>query len=250
MKDRFSHVSVDYQQYRPSYPIALWKYLSTLLPKACIAWDCGCGTGQATAPLKKICSEVWATDISKTQLAQAPPLEGVIYQQASAEKSGLLEGHFNLILAAQAAHWFHLPAFYQEAQRVASPNARLLVMGYGLIETVHVVIQAAIHQLYFQILSGYWDIERRHIDSQYSTLYFPFETLPWPDFYIQVEWCLSQLLGYLNTWSAKQPLLAAGKSDEWMEWEKQLTRKWPNSPLEPIGFTFPIFGKMANLNPA
>ena len=39
----------------------------------------------------------------------------------------------SLVTAAQAAHWFDLPAFYAEARRVLMPDSILALISYGVL---------------------------------------------------------------------------------------------------------------------
>jgi ubiquinone/menaquinone biosynthesis C-methylase UbiE len=67
---------------------------------------------------------VIATDASAKQIGSAEAHPGVEYRCARAEDCGLADGSVDLVVAAQAAHWFDRPAFYGEARRVARPGRR------------------------------------------------------------------------------------------------------------------------------
>lgn len=54
----------------------------------------------------------------------------VVYRVSPAEKIKASEGTVHLVTACQAAHWFDLPAFYQEVHRVLVPNGVLALFGY------------------------------------------------------------------------------------------------------------------------
>jgi len=53
-KDHFSVNSEKYSKYRPDYPAALFKFLSSLTPGQDLAWDCATGSGQAAHGLVQI----------------------------------------------------------------------------------------------------------------------------------------------------------------------------------------------------
>ena len=110
-KDHFSARSADYAVYRPTYPAALVDYLAGLCAATELALDAGCGTGQLSVLLARRFHHVVATDASPQQIEKAEPHPGVEYRVAPAERSGLPDASVDLVAAAQAAHWFDLPAF-------------------------------------------------------------------------------------------------------------------------------------------
>ena len=117
-KDHFSERSADYAANRPTYPPQLAGFLAEHSPGRTLALDCGCGTGQLSVQLAEHFAEVVATDASAAQIAAATPHPRVRYRVAPADASGLEPVSADLIVAAQAAHWFDLDAFY--ARRSAS----------------------------------------------------------------------------------------------------------------------------------
>src|SRR5206468_12465773 len=117
-KDHFSRQAADYAKFRPGYPQELFDYLGSIAPSHQLAWDCGTGNGQAAVGLASVFDHVIATDASEKKIANAQPDERVEYRVASAEESGLESGTIDLIMVAQALHWFDLPRFYEEVPRV------------------------------------------------------------------------------------------------------------------------------------
>ena len=122
-KDYFSARSDAYIRYRPSYPPSLFKWLAGLTQSHSTAWDCGCGNGQAAIGLALYFEHVIATDPSRQQIEHALKHQRVSYSVASAEDSGIADCSVDLILAAQALHWFDFEKFYREARRVANPGS-------------------------------------------------------------------------------------------------------------------------------
>src|SRR2546430_8781655 len=116
-KDHFSRQAADYAIFRPGYPRELFDYLGSIAPGRQLAWDCGTGNGQAAIALASLFDRVIATDASDKQIANAQRQEHVAYHIAPAENSGIDSGTIDLIMVAQALHWFDLNRFYQEAQR-------------------------------------------------------------------------------------------------------------------------------------
>jgi ubiquinone/menaquinone biosynthesis C-methylase UbiE len=132
-KDHFSSRAADYAAYRPTYPPELVDYLASVCPTSNLALDCGCGTGQLAVLLADRFKRVIATDASAQQIENTEPRERVTYRVAPAERSGLPDASADLVVAAQAAHWFDQPAFYAEARRVGRPGAILALVTYGVM---------------------------------------------------------------------------------------------------------------------
>ena len=72
-KDHFSRLAAQYAAFRPEYPPGLFDYLAQLCRERRVAWDCACGTGQASVALAGHFATVVATDASPQQLAAATP---------------------------------------------------------------------------------------------------------------------------------------------------------------------------------
>lgn len=200
-KDHFSQVSDAYRAFRPAYPGALFSWLAEVAPRRDVALDCGCGTGQAAVALAPHFARVYGVDPSANQIEKAIPHEKVIYRVAPAEATGLPDASQDLIIAAQALHWFDLDRFYPEVRRLARPEAVFAAFTYDLM-SIDEEIDAITHHLYYEILGRYWPPERRHVESGYRTLPFPFAELTPPKLAMTAEWQLDHFLGYLSTWSA------------------------------------------------
>lgn len=202
MKDNFSHNSGNYAQFRPSYPDEVFNFLDTILTGRKRAWDCATGTGQVAGKLVNLFEMIEATDLSENQLKNAVSHSKIHYSQQTAEGTNFPDEYFDCITVGQAIHWFDFEKFYAEANRVLKPNGIVVVLGYGNIQTDNKEVQQVIEKLYSEILSEYWDQERRYIDEDYQTIPFPLGEMKRPEFQIQYTWNQDQLLGYLKTWSA------------------------------------------------
>src|SRR5262245_40543455 len=129
--DHFSGHAADYAEHRPGYPAELCAFLATVAPARGLVWDCGTGSGQAAVVLAARFEHVVATDPSAAQLAHARLHPRVEYRTAPERDSGLPPGSCDLVTAAQAAHWFDLPAFYAEADRVLRSGGVLAIWCYN-----------------------------------------------------------------------------------------------------------------------
>ena len=104
MKDIFSSQSDGYAKYRPGYPKELFDFILKHPEKRIAAWDCATGNGQTAKELAKHFEQVYATDISSMQLANAEQLPNIFYSLQPAEQTKFENSSFDLITVSQALH--------------------------------------------------------------------------------------------------------------------------------------------------
>jgi len=241
-KDYFSEQAADYARYRPQYPRELFAWLAAISPRQQRAWDCATGSGQAAVALASHFAQVIATDASQAQLRQAQPHPTTHTVCASAEQMPLATATLDLITVAQAAHWFDLPRFYQEVDRLLISGGILAIWCYGLFR-ISPAIDACIQDYYQHTLGAYWPAERQHIDQAYSQLPFPYALLPTPPFTMQLEWNLFQVMGYLATWSATRLLIKTTGDDPLPALQEKLAVHW-GAPKQPRCVQWPLHLKV------
>jgi SAM-dependent methyltransferase len=224
--DHFSRLAPAYASCRPGYPDALFDYLSGLVSRHDLAWDCAAGSGQATIPLARRFNRVIATDFSAAMLDQAPRHPAVVYRAAPAEASGLGNATADLVTVAQALHWLNAETFYAEVDRVLVPGGVLAVWTYGAQHLDEPALDGVLRHFYADIVGPYWAPERRHVESGYRTLPFPFPELEAPLLVMQEVWSLAQLLGYVGTWSATQRFSEAVGSNPVPQLGQDLAQHW------------------------
>ena len=223
--DHFSGHATEYARYRPNYPPALFQWLAAISPANKLAWDCACGNGQAAVALAQYFDRVVATDASDKQIQNSIPHDGIDYRVATAEQSGLDANSVDLIVVAQALHWFDLDAFYREALRVLKSKGVLAVWSYGLAK-VRPDIDTIIHHLYEDLVGPYWPMERRLVESGYAGIAFPLKEIDAEHFAMEAEWSFDELTGYLRTWSAVKRYTAEKHSDPVSQIEPALAEAW------------------------
>ncbi|MBY6262900.1 class I SAM-dependent methyltransferase [Azospirillum sp. 412522] len=239
-KDHFSAQAGDYRAFRPTYPAGLAAALAAAAPARGLAWDVGCGNGQFSVSLAEHFAAVHATDASAGQIAQAEAHPRVRYAVAPAEDSGLPDGCCDLIVAAQAAHWFDLQRFHAEVRRVAKPGAAAALVCYGLQQLDDPALDAAVERFHNGTLGPYWPADRWKVVNGYRDLEFPFPELPVPVPALAMEavWSLPRLLGYMSTWSGvkaaaralgRNPLEAFAEeiAPLWGDAETERRIRWP-----------------------
>jgi ubiquinone/menaquinone biosynthesis C-methylase UbiE len=229
--DHFSSLANRYADFRPHYPAALFDYLATLAPRESVAWECACGSGQATIDLARRFDKVVATDGSAEQIASAPRRDNVEYRVALAEESGLADGSVGLIAVAQALHWFNHERFFNEVKRVLKPGGVLAVWMYAKNRVEGAAVDSIVEDYYSNVVGPFWPPERRMIEEGYRGIAFPFPEVATPSFRMEVHWTLDQLLGYFSSWSATNRFIKANGRNPLEPLRETLAEVWgePNS---------------------
>jgi len=202
-KDHFSgHASI-YREARPMYPDSLFDWLARIAPDRELAWDSGCGNGQASVSLAERFARVFATDPSAQQIAQAQALPNIEYRAEPAEHCSLPSASADLVTVAQALHWFDLGPFYAQVRRVLKPRGVIAAWAYSDCHVTPAIDELREH-LYSDLVGPYWPPERAFVEAGYRTLPFPFEEIAAPPLAMDSRWRADHFLAYLHSWSATQ----------------------------------------------
>jgi SAM-dependent methyltransferase len=226
-QDHFSTCASAYAEHRPGYPAELGTFLGGISPGRELAWDCGTGSGQVAIVLAAEFERVVATDPSQEQLAHARPHPCIEYRRALERDSGLPGGSCDLVTAGQAAHWFDLPAFYLEVDRVLRPGGALAIWCYNRT-LVDPAIDPVITRFQYQRVGRYWPSGREHTDAEYRTMPFPYERIDAPPIAIRHSWTRRQLESYMGTWSSVRRCREAEGVDPMIELARDLDPVWPD----------------------
>lgn len=241
--DHFAAIAADYAGFRPTYPATLFAWLAEIAPGRALAWDCAAGSGQASRDLAAHFERVIATDASAAQIAAAVRHPQVEYRIAPAEASGLPAAAVDLIAVAQALHWFDLDRFYIEARRVLKPGGVLAAWSYGVLAVAGEAVDARVRTFYRETVGPYWPPERRHVESGYRTLPFPFAEREVPKFDMEAFWALPELLGYFRSWSATARYLAERGHDPVAALAAELAPLW-GSPGDRRRIVWPLAARV------
>lgn len=237
--DHFATVARQYADCRPTYPAALFDWVAGQCNERALAWDCGAGNGQASVELARHFQKVIATDASAAQIEQATLHPQIDYRVASAEESSLEDHSADLVIVAQAMHWFDLERFHAEVRRVLKPGGIIAVWSYGVQHVEDEEINAIVQHFYAEEIGLYWPPERRHVENGYSELPFPYTHMPAPIFAMQLSWNLEQLLGYFRSWSATAAYVKANGRDPVAELAPRLAACW-GDPTQVRMVTWPL----------
>lgn len=125
----FGRVAATYEAHRPGYPDEAVRWLTGRngdpVPRVL---ELAAGTGKLTRALVEHCDEIIATDNSAAMLARlraaAPDARTAL---AAAESIPFRSSSFDLVVAAQAFHWFDPQAALPEIARVLRAGALLSI---------------------------------------------------------------------------------------------------------------------------
>lgn len=235
-----------YALFRPEYPAGLSRFLAALAPARQRAVDVGCGNGQLTRQLGEHFHSVLGLDPSADQLDNAVPHPRVEYVLAPAERLPVADRSVDLLTAAQAAHWFDLPAFYREARRVAIDGGVLALVSYGVLRLSPAGLQDRFDRFYRDEIGPYWPPARGLVDRGYADIPFPFDELRAPQMEIERAWELGEFLGYLSTWSAVRRVTEAGREDILHGFVQDLSALW-GEHRRPV--TWPVNMRLGRISP-
>ena len=134
--DRFDGLAEAYEMHRPGYPpIAFQSLLADLRCPAKVAVDVGAGPGNSTSSLREALGPEWryfaiepGRDMRRVLTRRFAMAPDVHVADATAEDMKLPGGFAALIVACTAFHWFDMPRFYAEAERVLAPGGVLALI--------------------------------------------------------------------------------------------------------------------------
>ena len=123
----FGDVVEAYDRGRPTYPNEAAAWL--VGQEAATVLELGAGTGKLTAGLVALGHDVFATDPDRAMLdrleANLPDVRTAV---GSAEEIPLGDRSVDVVVAAQAFHWFDLDVALPEIARVLKPGGRIAVV--------------------------------------------------------------------------------------------------------------------------
>ena len=247
--DHFSTVAAQYAASRPHYPAAMFAWLASQAPSHALAWDAGCGNGQASVGLAAHFTRVIATDASAQQIANAERRANVRYAVRGETNPDLADGSVDLVTVAQALHWFDRPTFYLDVKRVLKPGGVLAVWTYAHAR-IDPVIDVVVHAWYRGALDDYWPAERKHTETDYRDIGFPYAQIPAPAFDMSVHWTREQFVAYLRTWSAVNEYARRTGGDAMQLVLPDLLAAWPDDNIRHVRWPLTVFAGCTPRSPA
>ncbi|XP_076352656.1 putative methyltransferase DDB_G0268948 [Tachypleus tridentatus] len=166
---------------------------------------------------------VTGTDISNAQLeiaVQDCDSSNIKYQIGSAEKIELPSSSVQLVTACQCAHFFDLPKFFEEADRVLVPNGVLAISGCNLSawkEGHEKEITEVFKEFNIDRLKNYRDDELQLLDNWNQDITLPYtESVRIFPINLVFPRPFGDIVGQVTSWSGVQRMFQedAQKGDE------------------------------------
>lgn len=236
--DHFSAIAADYAEARPGYPAALFEWIAAHAPGRSLAWDAGCGSGQASRGLAAHFARVHAADPSAAQVAHASGPPHVAFVVEPGERCSLGDGTADVACVAQALHWFDRDAWFAECARVLRPGGLLVAWGYGDVAVPGALADA--NARLQEAIRPYWPPERALVDTAYAGFDWPFEAVDVPAFEMRADWTFERLLGYFGSYSATKRYREATGEDPIAMLAPRFDAAW-GDPASTRRLSWPIF---------
>ncbi|MEP6597394.1 MAG: methyltransferase domain-containing protein, partial [Ginsengibacter sp.] len=175
---RFSDRVSNYVKYRPAYPKEIIGELFSRfnLNANNVIADIGSGTGILTALFLKNGNKVFAVEPNnemrnhaENTLAEFPNFYSI---NGTAEDTTLPDKSIDMIVAAQAFHWFDQPAANKEFKRIAVNNAPAVLIWND--RQVSTAFEMAYEQLLRTYGTDYTTVNHRNVsEEQLGAFYYP-----------------------------------------------------------------------------
>ncbi|MDH5833000.1 class I SAM-dependent methyltransferase [Luteimonas kalidii] len=237
-KDHFSGVADAYAGARPDYPDALFDWIASVAPAQSLAWEAGCGSGQATRGLAKRFARVHAADPSAGQIAHAQAPANAVFAIEPAECTALPDASADVACVAQALHWFDRDAYFAECARVLRPGGVLVAWGYQ-----DIVMDEGLREAvdgFAADIRPYWPPERADVDAAYAGYAWPFPAIDAPQGTLSADWPLARLLAYFSSYSATRRCREATGRDPVAAHADAIARAW-GAPATLRRVQWPLF---------
>ncbi|KAK6622764.1 hypothetical protein RUM43_008607 [Polyplax serrata] len=212
-----------YNKFRPSPPNSLTskviEFTKEKVPLPLqLAVDVGCGSGQSTEVLAPFFKNILGFDSSYQIIIEARKrcrYTNISYRTCPGENMDLEDGTVDLVTVGQAVHWFDIPKFYMETNRVLKSKGVLAVYGYNLPIPMYkdnMKVQTLVQKYYTDVLGDYTLPQSRlaylnnYKSKEFNEVNFieGGQMLRNDDCVVETEGTLCDIIGYIKSWSAFQ----------------------------------------------
>jgi SAM-dependent methyltransferase len=175
--ERFTNRTEEYRRHRPGYPpqvIDILKEKKVIHASSVVA-DIGAGTGLSSKIFLTYVSQVYGVEPNAAMRRQAEIdlADDVNFTavDGSAEATKLADATIDLIVAAQAFHWFDKPAAFREFRRILKPKGHLLLM-WNERDTEGDALQAEYEAMLQSLIPNYRDLVHKSLKLETITAFF------------------------------------------------------------------------------
>lgn len=218
---RNSSHAYNYSIFRPSPPKELVHRIidflkETIPPPFTNAVDIGCGSGQSTQVLAPFFKSIVGVDNSESQINHAlkrNTFQHITYKVGSSDYLEFEENSVQLVTAGQCAHWFEIPKFFVQAEKVLQQGGVLALYCYNVPELKYknADLKPCVNKFFFTTMRDYILPNSIMVD-EYSYDCEPFRKFPFSSenslmekFTLEVkDTSVADLIGYVSTRSSYQ----------------------------------------------
>ncbi len=174
---RFSSRVADYVKYRPSYPTEFieWVAAESGIPETGLIADIGSGTGISSKLFLDRGFRVIAIEpnLEMREAAESLLSGDVRFASisASAEATTLDTASVDLVIAAQAFHWFDRDAFCEECKRILKPNCKVALF-WNERQTYATEFLREYEALITSYATDYTKVDHRRMDNKVINAFF------------------------------------------------------------------------------
>jgi len=178
--NRFSNRAADYAKYRPHYPTEIVNWITStfhVLPHVVIA-DLGAGTGISSELFLIQNFQVIAvepnTEMRQTAIAYLEKYPNFSAVDGTAENTTLADQSVDVIVSAQAFHWFDLQLARKEFLRILKPDGLVvLIWNERLIQSP---FEIAYEKHILEYATDYIQINHRNVDlEKIKNFFLPYD---------------------------------------------------------------------------
>jgi len=168
---RFTGRVENYIKYRPSYPVEVIEYLKSegILRSDSVIADIGSGTGISAELFLKNGNAVYGVEPNDAMREAAEKLLSAYSNfksiNATAEETTLPDNSIDLIICAQAFHWFDIPKVKIEFKRILKPTGRICLIWNERILDGNPFL-AAYEKLLLKYGTDYKNVRHENIDEK------------------------------------------------------------------------------------
>jgi SAM-dependent methyltransferase len=174
---RFSDRVEDYKRYRPSYPAEIVPFLEQHYGLSAAEYsiaDIGAGTGISSRLFLdhgyRVIGVEPNQEMRQAAIADLQQFETFSIQDGTAEHTGLDDGSIDVLMAAQAFHWFDKAAVRKEFARILKPEGLvILIWNERLIQSR---FEQAYDELILRYAIDYVQVQHRNIEYADIKMFF------------------------------------------------------------------------------